>query len=247
MIIWGGTGFETDARSGGRYNPLTDSWTRTSLQNAPGGGMPWSGANVTAGWTGSEMLIWSGNDRTGARYDPATDAWQPMATVNSPDYGWAATSVWTGTEWIVWGGAQSMTAGARYNPTTDTWTAISTAPIGRYYHAAVWTGSQMLVWGGYDSQGLNPNPGARYNPANDSWSLMSAANAPLGRTAMSAVWTGSQMLVWGGEQGKHLPYGGTIRSCLRHLGGHLDLWGACCALTAVWTWYDRRSWLRRSL
>ena len=208
MIIWGGTGFEADASSGGRYNPLTDSWTPTSLQNAPAGGIPWSGANVTAGWTGSEMLIWSGDVRTGARYDPATDAWQPMATLNSPDYGWAATGVWTGTEWIVWGGAHSMTAGARYNPATDTWTAISPAPIGRYYHEAVWTGALMLVWGGLDSQGVNPDLGARYDPATDSWSLMSAANAPVGRLAMSAVWTGSQMLVWGGSGSTILDTGG---------------------------------------
>ena len=41
--------------TGGRYNPITDSWTATSTANAPTGRYA-----HTAVWTGSEMIIWGG-------------------------------------------------------------------------------------------------------------------------------------------------------------------------------------------
>ena len=57
-----------DFNTGGRYNPDTDSWTATSTTNAP------SARDLhTAVWTGSEMIVWGGEDRisvlnTGGRY-----------------------------------------------------------------------------------------------------------------------------------------------------------------------------------
>ena len=39
----------------GRYNPSTDSWTATSITNAPAGR-----SRHTAVWTGSEMIVWGG-------------------------------------------------------------------------------------------------------------------------------------------------------------------------------------------
>jgi len=55
MIVWGGDtgiGAITFLNTGGRYNPLTDSWTAMSTANAP------SAADLTAIWTGSEMIVW---------------------------------------------------------------------------------------------------------------------------------------------------------------------------------------------
>jgi hypothetical protein len=72
MIVWGGSGgcaFNMCVtNSGGRYNPSTDSWTDTSLTNAPA-----DRAFHTAVWTGSEMIVWGGGGylvsfNTGGRY-----------------------------------------------------------------------------------------------------------------------------------------------------------------------------------
>ena len=43
--------------TGGRYNPSTDSWTATSTTNAPD-----ARYSHTAVWTGSEMIVWGGDD-----------------------------------------------------------------------------------------------------------------------------------------------------------------------------------------
>src|SRR5205807_522573 len=114
----------------------------------------------TAVWTGSEMIIWGGNDgqavNTGGRYDPTTDSWTATSTTNAPAVRYIHTAVWTGSEMIVWGGLQNerfylgLNTGGRYNPSTDTWTATNTtnAPTGRFSHTAIWTGSEMIVWGG---------------------------------------------------------------------------------------------------
>ena len=59
MIVWGGfDGQTTFFNTGRRYNPSTDSWTATSITNAPS-------ARVahTAVWTGSEMIVWGGYDK----------------------------------------------------------------------------------------------------------------------------------------------------------------------------------------
>jgi hypothetical protein len=72
MIVWGGFGpFDLGYyfNTGGRYHPGTDSWTATSIVDAPDGRY-----RHTAVWTGSEMIIWGGilysNTRTstGGRY-----------------------------------------------------------------------------------------------------------------------------------------------------------------------------------
>ena len=53
MIVWGGITAQR-FNTGGRYNPITDSWVATSTTGAP------EGAYHTAVWTGSEMIIWGG-------------------------------------------------------------------------------------------------------------------------------------------------------------------------------------------
>jgi len=157
MIVWGGAFFDGTNyhyfNTGGRYNPSTDSWTATSITNAPEGR-----DDHTPVWTGSEMIVWggygtSGVFNTGGRYDPATDSWTATSTINAPVARYLHRAVWTGSEMIVWGGGNGSSAfntGGRYNPGTDTWTATSTtnAPSARLQHTAVWTGSEMIIWGG---------------------------------------------------------------------------------------------------
>ena len=68
MIVWGGhfyVGEFINLKTGGRYNPSTNSWTATSTTNAP----PARGDHKAV-WTGSEMIVWGGffNGPTGGRY-----------------------------------------------------------------------------------------------------------------------------------------------------------------------------------
>jgi N-acetylneuraminic acid mutarotase len=218
MIVWGGYDYVHNLyfNTGGRYNPTTDSWTATSITNAPSVRYA-----HTAVWTGSEMIVWGGFAgignylNTGGRYDPSTDSWTATSRTNAPAGRAGHTAVWTGSEMIVWGGGNGTTyfnTGGRYNPSTDTWTAtnIINAPAGREGHTPVWTGSEMIVWGGYyyDGSGHWLNTGGRYNPALDSWTATSTTNAPDGRVLHTAVWTGSEMIVWAGSNGSLFNTGG---------------------------------------
>jgi N-acetylneuraminic acid mutarotase len=70
MIIWGGFSLNAPGlvwNTGGRYNPLTDTWTATSVTNAPSARQLFSTV-----WTGSEMIVWGGccfETNTGGRYN----------------------------------------------------------------------------------------------------------------------------------------------------------------------------------
>src|SRR4029453_17170027 len=106
---------------------IDDSWTDTTTTNAPTGR-----ESPTAVWTGSEMIVWGGNDginflNTGGGYNPSTDSWTPTTLTNAPDARLGYTAVWTGSEMIVWGGRDTggmlLNSGGRYDPGTDSWTA----------------------------------------------------------------------------------------------------------------------------
>src|SRR6202035_537600 len=94
-----------------------DTWTSTSLGNAPAGR-----TFHTAVWTGSEMIVWGGVDvsgyfNTGGRYNPTTDSWTATSTASAPDARETQTAVWTGSEMIVWGGYNGTgvyTSGRKY-------------------------------------------------------------------------------------------------------------------------------------
>ena len=78
MIIWGGTRDSNGIvllNNGGRYNPAGDSWVAMNSTGAPAGRL-----SCTAVWTGSEMIIWGGNDNrsslnNGGRYNAALNSW----------------------------------------------------------------------------------------------------------------------------------------------------------------------------
>lgn len=160
----------------------------------------------TAVWTGSEMIVWGGENGAplgnGGRYEPHANIWTSPASTGAPAARYDHTAIWTGSEMIVWGGRTTATSylnsGARYNPTADTWTPVSQAgaPSERALHAAVWTGTNMLVWGGRNSERLGN--GASYDPVTDTWKPLSTENDPIPRSSFTAVWTGREMIVWGG-------------------------------------------------
>jgi N-acetylneuraminic acid mutarotase len=88
-IVWGGSNDNVSGTvlldTGGRYNPLEDSWTPTTMTSAPIAQSPF------ACWTGAEMLIWGGlvGERQVGLYDPSVspdgdDDGQPDACDDCP-------------------------------------------------------------------------------------------------------------------------------------------------------------------
>jgi N-acetylneuraminic acid mutarotase len=253
MIVWGGltvSGGTTYLKTGGRYNPTTDTWTPTST----GLFCPNERADHAVVWTGTEMVIWGGGQpytNSGARYDPASDTWAPTSTGSgcpSPRAG--HSTAWTGSEMIVWGGEYGgapLSDGARYAPDTDSWTPIASgagAPSARAHATAVWTGSQMIVWGGDAPAALNS--GGRYNPLSDSWTpTSSGTGCPAPRSGHGALWTGSEMIVWGGDGpaaldtgGRYDPNSDAWTPTSTQSGCPTGRWGA----VVVWTGTEMMVW-----
>lgn len=210
VLVWGGYADDPDRHPavGGSYNPANNTWTNMSVM--PAISEPGARRNATALWTGSEMIIWGGeNDasylRSGGRYNPAGNSWTSLSMSNAPAARVDHTAVWTGTEMLVWGGynGQMLGSGGRYNPALNTWSPISTntAPSARRAHTAVWTGDAMIVWGGYTSQAKRNtflDTGGRFDPGTDRWSQTSTNRSPEARAGHTAIWTGNEMVIWGG-------------------------------------------------
>ncbi|MBI1745796.1 MAG: hypothetical protein HYR55_04315 [Acidobacteria bacterium] len=109
MIVWGGYAGGPTFNTGGRYDPITDTWMATS-----DGGAPSTRFYHTAVWTGTAMIVWGGDGggflNTGGRYDPITDAWMAMSLSGAPSARNNHTAVWTGAAMIVWGGLERPTS-----------------------------------------------------------------------------------------------------------------------------------------
>jgi N-acetylneuraminic acid mutarotase len=69
MIVWGGAYFDPTYQvfiplnSGGRYTPVADEWTATSITNTPD-----PRSTHSAIWTGHEMIVWGGGWNSGGGY-----------------------------------------------------------------------------------------------------------------------------------------------------------------------------------
>ena len=214
MIVWGGhDGYGNLFNTGGRYDPVSDTWTPT----ATGANVPAARMEHTAVWTGTEMIVWGGSvvedpQGRGGRYNPASDAWSPVSTgAGSPEPRFYHSAVWTGTEMIVCGGSNDydiLATGGLYDPEKDSWTPMD-LPEARYGQSAVWTGTEMILWGGRDAQSSVLNTGWRYDPATGAWEPTSTGDGvPDGRDSQTAVWTGSDMIIWGGMRDDLLNTGG---------------------------------------
>jgi hypothetical protein len=201
-IFWGGRQLLQGGvyqNNGGLYDPVSDTWSSTSLVGAPSGR-----ESHTAVWTGSRMIVWGGYGGaeldTGGEYAPVTDSWTPTPTAGAPAARHFHTAVWTGSLMIVWGGGDfgsSLKTGARYNASTHVWTPTSVDDVvPRTRHVAVWTGSRMLTWGGQTNSALNAD---RYDPVSDDWSQTSGVGGPTSTYDAVGVWTGEEMIVWGGR------------------------------------------------
>jgi len=109
MIVWGGQGTGASGSppldTGGRYDPITDTWQPTSTTGAP-----LARRDQVASWTGGLMVVWGGSSpvssyqNTGGRYRPDTDSWEPTTVSGAPGGRSSATAVFTGSGVLIWGG-----------------------------------------------------------------------------------------------------------------------------------------------
>ena len=250
MIVWAGysPGAGGAVNTGGKYDSGTDSWTATNSVDAP-----IARTGHTALWTGTEMIVWGGEDNnfsyldSGGRYDPSMNSWAGTSTANAAAGRTAHTAVWTGNEMVVWGGvgdSGELNAGGRYNPGTNSWTAISTtnAPTERYFHTAIWSGSEMIVWGGYDQFIGALDTGGRYDPEANSWTATSTVNVPTARSEHTAVWTGTEMIVFGGNVGISWNTGARYNPSTDSWVATSDAPAGRTGHTAVWTGSEMIVW-----
>ncbi len=208
LVIWGGAGITESfigepLQSGGRYDPVSDTWRPVSLRGAPEYLWPAEGV-----WVDPYVVVIgepyfgpSVNELAGGRYHPDSDTWLPMSQDGMPALRNSHTLVSTGREMIMWGGFEQdlfsngplLNTGEAYDPIADRWRQTSTleAPEPRASHSAVWTGSRMLVWG------VATTTGGLYDPIADRWDPTSVQNAPRLQGGISYVWTGDRMIVWG--------------------------------------------------
>lgn len=209
MIVWGGEsgGGGATTNTGGRYSPITNTWTAISIVDAPS-----LREMHSAIWTGSEMIVWGGCSTVfcnqifddGGRYNPTTDTWTPITNTVGLVPRNFHQAIWTGDRMIIWGGT-SDPQGVSYDPVTNIWTSISAtnAPTSTFQGASVWTGSEFIVWGGCTTFSTDPcttylNSGGRYNPSTNTWTPITTNGAPAARWTHSAIWTGQEMVIWGG-------------------------------------------------
>jgi hypothetical protein len=186
MIVWGGMNTSgVTVKTGGIYDPGTDTWSLSSLTSGSGSNTPSARYRHTAVWTGTKMIVWGGSPsgaagglNNGGRYNPGSDQWELTTLTNAtglyvPTGRQLHSVVWTGSEMIVWGGSTDGTSavlntGGRYVPLSDSWALSSltngtgtNVPAARQFHSAVWTGladHRMIVWGGAPNTGT----GGRY-------------------------------------------------------------------------------------
>ncbi len=206
MIVFQGYVYSSAAvrNDGGRYNPLTDSWTTlppvTNL---------FHGASSFVLWTGTRMLVWGGQppsgssySRAGAIYDPQANAWTPIASYPYVSRG-RNTAVWTGSAMLLWGGEihdfndnyTYFADGARYDVASNTWQMIvGSGAIGRWGHRAVWDGSRLLIFGGFWGSPGSP-PAQSYDPVANTWSPIATTGAPTVAFAPQNLWTGKWWLL----------------------------------------------------
>jgi N-acetylneuraminic acid mutarotase len=229
MIVWGGLISGTDdtswTSSGGRYDPVTDTWTPMSTVGAPQ-----SRDSHSAIWNGTELIIWGGigigvdplrsSLATGARYNPGTDTWAPISMVNVPTARFDHHAVFDGQQMLVWGGRSNTTNtatpadGAVYDPSIDVWSALPTQnEPGEMFagfvepSSVVSTGSDIFVWLPQRKVALDPETGElvasyisdarRYDSALNQWSVViDACNA---QATPKAVWLDGRLLSWNAD------------------------------------------------
>jgi len=226
FFVWGGELTEaTDAAAydsalvtGGFYDPLNDTWSPTSIVNAPPGGAYYSAAS-----SDTDFFVWGGTQdpapwnevtvnvtNTGYLFNYASNSWKAISTVNAPSARRYAAAVWTGSKFVIYGGSGAVGTfayndGGIYDPVTDTWEAMAAGGPNIFPHTIVWSGKRVVLWGnvlGEEAGAPTVLAGALFDPVANAWDPVSTVNAPDFSvnvyTGYTNFWSGTQMLQWGG-------------------------------------------------
>jgi hypothetical protein len=218
-IFWGGYTPQTADgldSTGAAYDPGTGHWRLLP----PSPLSPRQGAR--AFWTGSEMLVFGGdqaNDERvddGALYRPSTNSWSLLPVIPSdpgaPLVG--TTAVWTGRQFLVWltyeassqpsPNSQDIRTVQRsfsWTPGTSSWRRLPAPPsdVLTYGARAVWTGHRVLLVDGSSclpgescAAAVGSAPLATFDPSTATW-----GRAPGDLVAVNAgpvVWTGRALV-----------------------------------------------------
>ncbi len=118
LFVWGGeSAFQDDSTllaDGALYDPETDSWRPV----APDDRLT-PAFNLSAAWTGKEVLVWTSHDRdVMMAYNPETERWRPM-DVRGP-HGQGHCAAWSGKYFVAFGDMEGE-PGALYEPEQDRW------------------------------------------------------------------------------------------------------------------------------
>jgi N-acetylneuraminic acid mutarotase len=208
MIVMRGSVAPGDpTKTGGVYDPVTNTWEATWTLDAPPAG--WGG-NAT--WYGGKMVLTGGyyfasgaNLLRGARiYDHASLSWSEMSGVGSTG---AVPLGVNGTVavvngWLVqWGGWPTEAWRFPTLTTGNSGSAVAAAPFVRARHSAVAIGKEMFVYGGVVSNVAQyAEGGHKYDIIKDTWAPIASEKPPLypWRADHVAVAIGNKMLIWGG-------------------------------------------------
>lgn len=172
MIVYGGFGNDGVGSGylgdGAEYDPIGGMWA--SVKD----GQPAPRARHGAAFTGTEMIIWGGQDanglsQTGARYKPKIE-WSVITSDSAPEFRVHHTHVWIAPRLIVWGGQNAgsmpLDTGSLYDPVMNAWSKkpIPSGPTARTQHSSVNASGKLIVFGGVTPSGLT-NSGGILDPS----------------------------------------------------------------------------------
>jgi hypothetical protein len=177
MVVFGGYGFDGVGfgflGDGAEFDPATGMWV------AVVNGQPPPRARHGSAWTGTEMIIWGGQDSpntlspTGARYKPKIE-WSVITSDGAPELRQFHTHVWIAPRLIVWGGQNAggapLDTGALYDPVMNKWNSkpIPLGPVARTQHSSVNASGKLIVFGGIVPGGALTNSGGIFDPMHPS-------------------------------------------------------------------------------
>jgi hypothetical protein len=146
----------------------------------------------TAVWTGSELVVWGGDDGSGsnvvfsgARYDPQRDAWTTMS--QTVLQGSPVSAVWA-KDRVVFAGSEIAT----YEPASDKWSGYRSGLLEKNAPLLTYTGDEVVGWF-YE---IPARPGLRIDPVTTQITQdIPAPPMTIGYDA-TPVWTGYEWMIF---------------------------------------------------
>ncbi|HEX4823303.1 MAG TPA: MopE-related protein [Candidatus Polarisedimenticolaceae bacterium] len=127
LFVWGGRAVQggPGLNTGGLYDPAGDAWTASST----GAGTPSERFDHSIVWTGTEAIVWGGQDTpvsgntstaTGARFNPVANTWSTTSITGAPYPRAMHGAVRMDRQMLVFAGVPLNSNGARYCTTPCT-------------------------------------------------------------------------------------------------------------------------------